>query len=50
MSGAWLDHLHLAEFAYNNFYHASIGMAPFVWLFLIFLRDASMFVRVIHSG
>jgi hypothetical protein len=28
MSGAWSDHLHLAEFAYNNCYHASIGMAP----------------------
>ncbi|WMV42031.1 hypothetical protein MTR67_035416 [Solanum verrucosum] len=23
------DHLPLIEFAYNNFYHSSIGMAPF---------------------
>jgi len=33
MSGARSDHLHLAEFAYNNCYHASIGMAPFSALY-----------------
>ena len=27
--GSWADHLPLAEFAYNNSYHSSIGMAPF---------------------
>ena len=27
--GAWEDHLTPAEFAYNNSYHSSIGMAPF---------------------
>ncbi|MBM1124178.1 DDE-type integrase/transposase/recombinase, partial [Klebsiella pneumoniae] len=25
--GSWEDHLHLVEFAYNNSYHSSIGMA-----------------------
>ena len=33
-SGNWKDHLPLVEFAYNNIYHASIGMASyedFVW-------------------
>src|SRR4051812_20872914 len=27
--GSWEDHLPLVEFAYNNSYQASIGMAPF---------------------
>ena len=27
--GSWDDHLHLVEFAYNNSYQSSIGMAPF---------------------
>jgi len=27
--GSWEDHLHLAEFAYNNSYQASSNMAPF---------------------
>jgi hypothetical protein len=27
--GSWEDHLALAEFAYNNSYHASIKMAPY---------------------
>jgi len=27
--GNWDDHLPLTEFAYNNSYHASIGMTPF---------------------
>ena len=27
--GSWVDHLPLIEFAYNNSYHSSIGMAPF---------------------
>ena len=27
--GSWEDHLHLVEFAYNNSYQTSIGMAPF---------------------
>ena len=27
--GSWEDHLHLAEFSYNNSYQASIKMAPF---------------------
>jgi transposase InsO family protein len=26
--GSWIDHLPLVEFAYNNSYHASIGMPP----------------------
>ena len=30
---SWEDHLPLAEFAYNNSYHASIGMAPFEALY-----------------
>ena len=25
----WEDYLYLEEFAYNNGYHGSIGMAPF---------------------
>ncbi|KAK2449583.1 hypothetical protein QL285_008768 [Trifolium repens] len=31
--GSWSNHLHLIEFAYNNSYHASIGMAPFEALY-----------------
>ncbi len=31
--GAWEDHLALAEFAYNNSFHSSIGMAPFEALY-----------------
>ena len=31
--GSWEDHLHLAEFAYNNSYQASIKMAPFEALY-----------------
>ena len=27
--GNWDDHLPLMEFAYNNSYHSSIGMAPY---------------------
>ena len=32
-SGNWKKHLHLAEFAYNNSYQSSIGMAPFEALY-----------------
>src|SRR4051812_40375356 len=31
--GSWEDHLHLVEFAYNNSYQASIGMAPYEALY-----------------
>jgi len=31
--GLWEDHLHLAEFSYNNSYQASIKMAPFEALY-----------------
>ena len=31
--GSWDSHLHLMEFAYNNSYHATIGMAPFEALY-----------------
>jgi hypothetical protein len=31
--GNWEDHLTLAEFAYNNSYHASIKMAPYESLY-----------------
>ncbi|KAL6225622.1 hypothetical protein ACLB2K_004471 [Fragaria x ananassa] len=31
--GSWEDHLYLIEFAYNNSYHSSIGMAPFEALY-----------------
>ena len=31
--GSWEDHLHLVEFAYNNSFQASIGMAPFAALY-----------------
>ena len=31
--GSWEDHLHLVEFAYNNSYHASIGMAPYAAMY-----------------
>jgi len=31
--GSWEDHLHLAEFSYNNSYQASIKMAPFEALY-----------------
>ena len=31
--GSWDDHQLLVEFAYNNSYHSSIGMAPFEALY-----------------
>ncbi|OMO65975.1 reverse transcriptase [Corchorus capsularis] len=31
--GSWADHVALAEFAYNNSYQASIGMAPYEALY-----------------
>ncbi|KAL0556245.1 hypothetical protein IC582_004756 [Cucumis melo] len=31
--GSWDSHLHLMEFAYNNSYQATIGMAPFEALY-----------------
>ena len=31
--GNWEDHLHLAEFTYNNSYQSTIGMAPFEALY-----------------
>ena len=31
--GTWEDHLPLVEFAYNNSYQATIGMAPFESLY-----------------
>ena len=31
--GSWADHLLLAEFTYNNSYHASLGMAPYEALY-----------------
>ncbi|KAI3734216.1 hypothetical protein L6452_13680 [Arctium lappa] len=31
--GSWDSHLPLVEFAYNNNYHSSIGMAPFEALY-----------------
>ena len=30
---SWVDHLSLIEFAYNNSYQASIGMAPYKALY-----------------
>ena len=32
-NGSWIDHLTLVEFAYNNSYQASIGMAPYEALY-----------------
>jgi hypothetical protein len=32
-SGSWDEHLPLIEFAYNNSYHSSIGMAPYEALY-----------------
>lgn len=32
-SGNWDEHLPLIEFAYNNSYQASIGMAPYETLY-----------------
>ena len=31
--GNWDEHLPLMEFAYNNSYHSSIGMAPYEALY-----------------
>jgi hypothetical protein len=31
--GSWEDHIHLVEFAYNNSFQASIGMAPYEALY-----------------
>ena len=33
LGGIWDSHLPLIEFAYNNSYHSSIGMAPFKSLY-----------------
>ena len=33
LKGSWDDHLPLVEFAYNNSYHASIGMPPYEALY-----------------
>jgi len=33
LKGLWKDHLHLAEFSYNNSYQASIKMTPFEALY-----------------
>ncbi|KAD4585443.1 hypothetical protein E3N88_23044 [Mikania micrantha] len=33
MCGSWDDHLAMAEFSYNNSYHASIGMPPYEALY-----------------
>ena len=33
LSGGWEEHLILIEFAYNNSFHSSIGMAPFEVLY-----------------
>ncbi|XP_040367404.1 uncharacterized protein LOC121050659 [Rosa chinensis] len=33
LKGSWADHLPLVEFAYNNSYHSSIGMAPYEALY-----------------
>ncbi|KAI3706946.1 hypothetical protein L6452_25045 [Arctium lappa] len=33
LGGSWDSHLPLVEFAYNNSYHSSIGMAPFEALY-----------------
>uniref|UniRef100_A0A2N9EPZ7 Reverse transcriptase RNase H-like domain-containing protein n=1 Tax=Fagus sylvatica TaxID=28930 RepID=A0A2N9EPZ7_FAGSY len=33
VSGSWEEHLPLIEFAYNNSFHASIGMAPYEALY-----------------
>ncbi|KAA0060554.1 pol protein [Cucumis melo var. makuwa] len=33
LSGSWDSHLHLMEFAFNNSYQATIGMAPFEALY-----------------
>ncbi|KAL0556134.1 hypothetical protein IC582_004644 [Cucumis melo] len=40
--GSWDSHLHLMEFAYNNSYQATIGMAPFVVGDKVFLKVAPM--------
>ena len=31
--GSWKNHFSLVEFAYNNSYHVSIGMAPYEALY-----------------
>lgn len=33
LGGDWEEHLPLIEFAYNNSFHSSIGMAPFEALY-----------------
>ena len=33
LKGSWEEHLALIEFAYNNSYHSSIGMAPYEALY-----------------
>ncbi|KAL0551618.1 hypothetical protein IC582_010707 [Cucumis melo] len=43
--GSWDSHLHLMEFAYNNSYQATIGMAPFEALYGKCCRSPVCWVR-----
>ena len=45
-SGSWDKHLRLAEFAYNNSYQATIGMAPFEALYGRPCRSPSCWAEV----
>ena len=44
--GSWEEHLHLAEFTYNNNYQTSIDMAPFEALYDKKCRSPSCWIEV----
>ena len=48
--GSWDDHLPLIEFAYNNSYHSSIGMAPYEALYGRKCRSPIGWFEVGESG
>ena len=43
--GSWEDHLHLAEFSYNNSYQASLKMSPFEALYGKLCRSPTCWVE-----
>ncbi|KAL4037197.1 hypothetical protein IC575_000785 [Cucumis melo] len=47
--GSWDSHLHLMEFAYNNSYQATIGMAPFEALYGKCCRSPVCWGEITHA-
>ena len=47
----WVDHLHTAQFMWNNHYHASIGMTPFFasWICHLQMTDVTPSSKDLHT-